>query len=291
MGKFKTIIIFLLAIVAFGTGMYFKDDVARFYNDLRGQVESFQEADLGQIILEVQKKVSLPAPLRTGGAENQVVLVKSKIIEETNVQRQNSGSPVLKENVKLTAAAVAKADDMFLNQYFEHESPAGIDPGELVNSYGYNYILAGENLILGNFDSEKEVVENWMQSIGHRENILNTKFTEIGVAIIKGNYNGESVWIGVQEFGLPLSSCSQPDKSLKNQIDSDKTQLEWLSSQLDERKEQIKNTDPKSSAYNQMVSDYNQLVKDYNSLAQQLKLKILQYNTQVNIFNACVAGD
>jgi len=290
MGKFKTIIIFLLAIVAFGTGMYFKDDVARFYNDLRGQVESFQEADLGQIILEVQKKVSLPAPLRTGGAENQVVLVKSKIIEETNVQRQNSGSPVLKENVKLTAAAVAKADDMFLNQYFEHESPAGIDPGELVNSYGYNYILAGENLILGNFDSEKEVVENWMQSIGHRENILNTKFTEIGVAIIKGNYNGESVWIGVQEFGLPLSSCSQPDKSLKDQIDSDKTQLEWLSSQLDERKEQIKNTDPKSSAYNQMVSDYNQLVKDYNSLAQQLKLKILQYNTQVNIFNACVAG-
>lgn len=291
MGKTKTILILILIVVAFGAGVYLKDDVVKFYNNLNQQVQDFKKTDIGQIISEVQKKVSTPGPLNIGGAEKQVVLLKSKIISETNLQRyQTANLPALKESVLLDNAASAKANDMFKNQYFEHISPAGVGPATLVQNYGYNYIVAGENLILGNFVSEKEVVQDWMDSPGHRANILNNRYTEIGVAIIKGTYKGETVWIGVQEFGLPLSSCAQPDANLKDQIDLNKSQLDLLISQIDERKAQIENTNPHSAGYNQMVNDFNKMVEDYNLLAETTKNFVAQYNNQANIFNNCVGG-
>ena len=292
MGKIKAIIIFVLIIAAFGAGVYFRDDAISFYNNLNKQVQDFRKTDIGQTISQVGKQIFTSSPLNAGGVSNNVILLQSKIIAETNLQRQENGNlPSLKENTKLDEAASAKANDMFLNQYFEHVSPSGIDPGKLVQSYGYDYIVAGENLILGNFSSEKEVVQDWMNSPGHRANILNNRFTEIGVAIIKGTYKGETVWIGVQEFGLPLSTCFQPNEALKNQIDSEKAQLDELSSEIDTKKNQIESTNKKSPAYRQMVDDYNQSVAQYNSLAEEVKGIIANYNNQVNNFNDCVAGN
>lgn len=292
MGKTKIIIILGLIIAAFGAGVYFKDDAIKIYNNFTKGVESLKTADIGEIISEVQKQVSLPAPLNVGGGEKGVTLLQSKIISETNLQRQENGNlPALKENALLDKAAAAKANDMFLNQYFEHESPAGITPGQLVQNYGYEYILAGENLILGNFSSEKEAVQDWMDSPGHRANILNNRYTEIGVAVIKGTYKGETVWIGVQEFGLPLSSCVQPSVNVKDQIDSAKTQLESFSLQIDEKKKELDEKQSNSAVYQQMVNDYNNLVAQYNSLAEQIKSLIASYNNQVNIFNNCVTGE
>lgn len=287
------LIIALLVLVAFSAGLYFRDDAIKFYKDFTQGLQSFQKKDIGNLISEVGKQIFNPPPLQVGerSTPSNVVLVQSKIIAETNLQRQENGLPALKENAKLDAAASAKANDMFKNQYFEHVSPAGIDPGTLVQNYGYDYIVAGENLILGNFSSEKQVVADWMASPGHRANILNNRFAEIGVAIIKGIYKGNSVWISVQEFALPLSVCSQPDESLKFQIDSDKSQLDALSLQIDQKRAQIEAADQKSPAYKQMVKDYNQLVNQYNALAEQLKGLIGQYNNQVNTFNACVAGN
>ena len=227
--KFKTIIIFVLIVAAFGAGIYFKDDAVKFYNNFNKQVQDFQKTEVGQTLSQVGKEIFTPPPLKIGGTEKKVVLLQSKITAETNLQREANGNlPALKENTKLDAAAAAKANDMFLNQYFEHISPLGVGPEKLVQSYGYDYIIEGENLILGNFSSEKEVVQNWMNSPGHRANILNNRYTEIGVAVIKGAYKGESVWIGVQEFGLPLSACEEPSSSLKNEINSEKNQLEVL---------------------------------------------------------------
>ena len=143
---------------------------------------------------------------------------------------------------------------------------------------------------MGNFASEKEVVQKWMDSLGHRENILNNRYTEIGVAIIKGTYKGETVWIGVQEFGLPLSSCAQPNVNLKNQIESAQSQLDILFLQIDEKRKELEKTNPRSASYQQMADDYNQLVAQYNLMAEQLKGIIATYNNQVNIFNQCVAG-
>ena len=291
MGKIKKIIILLLVIAAFAAGVYFKDDVIRFYNNLNKQIQDFQKTDIGSVITEVGKEIFTPPPLRIGGASNKVVLLESKVFEETNLQRQENGLPPLEENEELSDAAVKKASDMFKKQYFEHVSPDGIDPAKLVRSFGYDYITTGENLVLGNFKDEKEVVLKWMASPGHRANILNSRYTEIGVSIIKGTYNGEIVWIGVQEFGLPLSACDEPNSSLKNRIDSYKTDLDNLSLQIEAKKNEINNTNPRSAHYGQLIDDYNQLVINYNSLAEETKNLISQYNNQVNNFNQCVAGE
>ena len=299
MSKIAKLIILILIIAAFAAGVYFKDDVINFYNGLNRQVQDFKKLDIGSTITQVSKQIVSPPPLNVGGTEKQIVLLQSKIIAETNLQRQENGNPsttlrtglpALKENAILDKAAAAKANDMFKNQYFEHVSPAGIDPGKLVQNYGYDYIVEGENLILGNFSSEKEVVQDWMNSPGHRANILNNRYTEIGVAIIKGTYKGETVWIGVQEFGLPASACNAPSATLKNGIDSAKTQLDVFASQINDKKTEIGAANPKSAIYSQMIDDYNQLVSQYNALADQLKQIIALYNGQINIFNNCVAG-
>ncbi|MCX6717989.1 MAG: CAP domain-containing protein [Candidatus Staskawiczbacteria bacterium] len=299
------IVILILIIATFGAGIYFsaqggpaegwRDNLIGYFNNFskqfQTQVQNFQKTDIGLVISKAGRQILSPAPLNIGGASNNVVLLQSKIIAETNLQRKENGNfPTLKENAKLDQAASAKANDMFKNQYFEHLSPAGVDPGKLAQSFGYDYIVEGENLILGNFSSEKEVVQDWMNSPGHRANILNNRYTEIGVAVVKGTYKGETVWIGVQEFGLPLSSCVQPDVNLENKISSNKTQLDAMSLQIDEKKSQIENTTKNAVTYNQMVNDYNKLVAQYNLLAETLKSIIAQYNGQVNNFNNCVAG-
>lgn len=280
-------IVILLTLVA---GFWFKDNILNIYNNFNNNLSDFQKTEIGNLITEVGKEVFTPPPLNIGGAKNQTVLIKSKIISETNLQRGGNGLSALSENTKLDKAALAKANDMFLNQYFEHISPSGVGPAKLVQSFGYEYIITGENLILGNFADEKELVQSWMDSPGHRANILNSRYTEIGVAIIKGIYKGDTVWIGVQEFGLPLSACPEPSNSLKNQLDSYKSQLDILSVQIDEKRSQLNNTNHRSEQYNNLVDQYNQLVKQYQSLADESKGFIAQYNGQVNVFNKCVVG-
>jgi len=288
----KRIVILILILLALGAGFYFKDNLSNIYKDFNNGFEEFKKTEIGSLITKIGKEFLTPPPLNVGGEKNNVILTKAKIIAETNIQRYDQGEALLPlfENEKLNKAALAKANDMFLNQYFEHISPSGISPGELVQNNGYEYIIAGENLILGNFVSEKDLVQAWMDSPGHRANILNDRYTEIGVAIIKGEYEGNTVWIGVQEFGLPLSTCSEPSDSLKNQIDSFKIQLDDLNIQIEQKRNQVNNTNPRSKQYNNLVDGYNQLVEQYQSLANEVESFIAQYNNQVNIFNQCVAG-
>ncbi len=291
MGKYKIVI---LGLIVISVGFYFRNNISNIYNNAPKNLQNLQKTDLVNIVNKVenmQKRIFNPAPLNIGGKENQVVLTKAKIIAQTNIQRYNNGLlPPLIENLKLNDAAKAKVEDMFAKGYFEHISPSGVGPGDLAKIYGYDYIVSGENLILGNFKSEQEVVQLWMDSPGHRANILNNRYTEIGVAIIKGKYKGDTVWIGVQEFGLPLSACSQADTNLKNQIDFNENRLDQLSVQMDAKKEEINNTDKRSSEYNILVDEYNQLVNEYNLLNQETKNIIVQYNNQINIFNQCVVG-
>lgn len=287
----KKLIIFLFIILILaGAGFYFKNDVLNIYRSFSKNVQDFKKIDVGNLITEVSKDFFNPPPLQIGGKPSQTVLGKNKIIEETNLQRQDNGLASLAENAELDTAALAKANDMFKNQYFEHVSPAGVDPGELVAKYGYKYIVAGENLILGNFASEKELVQAWMNSPGHRANILNNRYSEIGVAVVRGIYKGESVWIGVQEFGLPLSTCSEPSLNLKNEIKDKNLRLDQMSAELDLKKAEIDNSSLKNSQYNNLVDIYNQLVGQYQLLADEVKNLISQYNSQVNIFNQCVQG-
>ena len=289
----KKVITSVLILAALIGGFYYRNDLLNFYNNFgKTYLQSFQKTDLGKLINQIKDEVLTPSPLNIGGKENQVVLSAKKVIAETNIQRyDNETLPPLIENAKLDASAKAKANDMFAKQYFEHVSPTGVGPGELAKTYGYSYIVEGENLILGNFASEKEVVQKWMDSPGHRANILNNRYTEIGVAMVKGEYQEQMVWIGVQEFGLPLSSCPEPNKSIKTTIDANQSKLDQLNSEINAKKAQIDSTNQKSPQYNDLVNAYNQLVSQYNALAQETKNIILQYNVQVNTFNQCVAGN
>ena len=303
MQRYK-IIILILVILALATGFLFSDNILSFYNNVGKNLHKFvpisskiiekigEKTNLEDIIINIKKDILAPTPLNIGGKESNVVLTKTKIIAQTNIQRYNNGLlPPLFENVKLNAAAKAKAKDMFKNQYFEHLSPSGVDAGQLVKNYGYDYIVVGENLILGNFASEEVLVQHWMESPGHRANILNGRFTDIGVAIEKGIYNGKTVWIGVQEFSLPLSACGQPNLSLKSQIDYNKNELDQLALKIDAKRAEINNINPRSQKYNVLVYEYNQLVNQYNLLSQETENLILQYNSQVNIFNQCITGN
>jgi len=289
--KKSKIIILIFTLLVLSAGFHFKDDIFKIYNDFGENLQKLEKTDLGNIINEIKKEVLAPSPLNVGGRETQAVLTKAKIIAQTNIQRYNNGllAPLF-ENAELSSAALAKANDMFSKQYFEHISPSGMGPGDLVKNYGYDYIVTGENLILGNFSSEKEVVQLWMDSPGHRENILNNRFTEIGVAVIKGTYKGQTAWIGVQEFGLPLLACPAISNTLKNEIDLNKNNLDKLYLKIDAKKEEINNTNPKSEKYNVLVDEYNELAAEYNLLNQETKNLISQYNIQINIFNQCVAG-
>ncbi|MDP4010454.1 MAG: CAP domain-containing protein [Candidatus Spechtbacteria bacterium] len=216
------------------------------------------------------------------------MLTRSGVIEWTNIQRELAGLPALSENSKLNESSAIKVDDMFEKQYFAHVSPSGEDSGDLADSVQYAFVFIGENLALGNFGSDELLVDAWMASPGHRENILKAGYTEIGVSVKRGEFEGRQTWLAVQHFGKPLSDCPQPQESLKNQIQANLAQLAEWDVELSERREDMENTHPKAGPiYKSKMNEYNELVKMYNDLAEATQAIIAQYNEQVNTFNAC----
>ncbi|OGD69023.1 hypothetical protein A3I18_00215 [Candidatus Campbellbacteria bacterium RIFCSPLOWO2_02_FULL_35_11] len=235
------------------------------------------------------KEIITTQPLKGSVEENNAILTAMGVIEETNRQRQLNGLPSLVYNEKLSLAAQNKVNDMFNLQYFAHESPTGAGPADLANDVDYKYLMVGENLALGNYESDKILVDAWMNSPGHRANILNPKYTEIGVSVKSGMYEGYNTWLSVQEFGRPESDCPIPDKNLEQEILSGKGVAEQLKNQVSTLYEEINAMWPKSgSVYQEKVSTYNILVEQYNRLVESLKSLIANYNNQVSLYNQCI---
>jgi uncharacterized protein YkwD len=283
--RMRSRIILVLIIAAAGAGYYYRDQLSELYKGVSSQVT--EEVSK---LKEIEGKIFAPPPLRGPTAEVASNLTVSGTIIETNRQRAaNGGLPALSFNSQLAAAAQVKADDLFARQYFEHESPTGEGPGDLAANAGYEYIIVGENLAMGNFENDAVLVQAWMDSPGHRANILNTQYTEIGVAVKRGVYEGYNVWMAVQEFGRPLSDCPQVSVSLKNQIEANNDQLEQMQIELQAKKQEIDSTRPKrGDEYNQGVEEYNTLVEQYNELLIETKSQVETYNGQVEGFNECV---
>ena len=124
------------------------------------------------------------------------------VVELTNDNRDKGALGQLSRNATLDRAAQLKAEHMAENSYFAHFAPDGTSPWHWFDEAGYNYMHAGENLAVHFTDSD-EVVEAWMQSPTHRENILNGNYTEIGVGTAKGQYQGYPTVFVVQLFGTP----------------------------------------------------------------------------------------
>jgi len=256
-----------------------------------GAIEEFKNQINEFSLEEVQKEILAPPPLRGSVQTQKSFLTRSGVISETNNQRINNGLFVLRENESLNLASQKKLQDMFSNQYFAHVSPSGAGPSFWIESVGYEYVTVGENLALGNFSDDFDLVLAWMNSPGHRANILHERFQEIGVAVGRGVFEGRETWLAVQMFGLPLSVCPKPDESLKISIEANQVQIDQLFINLESKREELENTRPKrGSVYEQKVEEYNQLVVFYNDLIRQTKLLIERYNRQVKSFNACVEG-
>src|SRR3989344_2386836 len=154
----------------------------------------------------VKKEIAAPPPLKAQkeAPTAEIILTADGVLSWTNKEREKAGLPDLAPNQKLTASALAKVRDMFKNQYFAHESPAGKGAGDLAEAEGYDFILIGENLALGNFEGDKALVEAWIASPVHRANILGSRYKEIGIAVGRGMFGGRETWLAVQHFALPL---------------------------------------------------------------------------------------
>ncbi len=232
---------------------------------------------------------SLPGPLLGPLDLAPSELTRDGVISETNRQRELNGQLPLRMNEKLNLAAKAKLDDMFRQQYFDHVSPDDKNPADVISAAGYEFLVVGENLALGNYKNDIILVEAWMNSPGHRANIVDAKFNEIGVAVGKGMYEGKEVWMAVQEFGAPLSNCPTPEGVLKSQIDNNRIQIEALESELATKKQAIDSNRYQSrSEYNRAVDEYNELARRLNSLVELTKNLVNEYNQQVNSFNQCL---
>ncbi|HEY5383284.1 MAG TPA: CAP domain-containing protein [Candidatus Paceibacterota bacterium] len=129
-------------------------------------------------------------------------VVPAEIIALTNTERASNNVDMLQDDALLDKAAQAKADDMAAKGYFAHIGPDGKTPWQWISEAGYHYQYAGENLAVRFIDSA-DVVNAWMASPTHRANIVKPVYTEIGVGVAQGMFEGESATYVVQYFGTP----------------------------------------------------------------------------------------
>ncbi|MBW4573402.1 CAP domain-containing protein [Hassallia byssoidea VB512170] len=128
-----------------------------------------------------------------------------RIVELTNAKRRSSGLPELRFNPVLAAAAQKHSADMALEDFFSHKSPNGSKPSDRAQAEGYPSTYVGENIYAGGSTPEN-AFEGWMNSEGHRNNILSPNYQEIGVGYYylgndTGNVNYKHYW--TQCFGKP----------------------------------------------------------------------------------------
>lgn len=118
----------------------------------------------------------------------------------TNLKREERGLPSLTMNNELAQAAAGKASDMISKNYWAHVAPDGTTPWVFIRGAGYEYIHAGENLARG-FSTSGDVVNAWMESPGHRDNMLSSSYSDIGFAIVSGTLTGDETVLVVEMFG------------------------------------------------------------------------------------------
>ncbi|AEM84745.1 CAP domain-containing protein [Streptomyces violaceusniger] len=119
---------------------------------------------------------------------------QQEVVDLVNSERSKAGCKPLTVNEKLTKAAQDHSEDMAAHSNMSHTGSDGSSPGDRIERAGYSWSTYGENVAYG-YESPKSVMEGWMSSPGHKANILNCDFKEIGVGVAQpGHY-----W--TQDFG------------------------------------------------------------------------------------------
>ena len=166
------------------------------------------------------------------------------------------------------------------------------------------------------FLTNQKVIDGWMQSPGHRENLLSTEVKELGAAIIKGSMRGQETWVAVQIFGLesppvPQKTCAAPSQGLLNEIQSKKAEISDLNDSLKRIKQELDSehasieTDRRLlsgrsqgqydlsiriKAYNEKINWHNQRVADMQAKTLVLQSMINEYNETLQTYNSCRAS-
>ncbi|PFN23356.1 CAP domain-containing protein [Bacillus cereus] len=135
-----------------------------------------------------QNETQKPAEQKPAEEAKSLSEFEQRVVELTNAERAKQGLPALQIDTELSKVARIKSEDMQKNNYFDHNSPTYGSPFDMMKKFGISYTSAGENIAQGQRTPE-EVVQAWMNSAGHRANILNNSFTHIGVGYVEsGNY-------------------------------------------------------------------------------------------------------
>ena len=134
--------------------------------------------------------------------------VRAEMLEEVNARRAAAGAPPLTLDPRLGEAAQRHAEDMLRRSYYDHDSPEGLRPRDRIAQAGYPAALVAENIARG-LTSVDEAMNAWMQSRGHRSNLLNPAFREMGIGCAVGHSAvgsiGDTV-LWVQDFGRPRTA-------------------------------------------------------------------------------------
>jgi len=132
------------------------------------------------------------------------------LLSYTNVARASVGMPPLTANSQLATAAQNKASYMFEHNFWAHNAPDGKVPWDFMKEQGYIYVYAGENLARG-YSNAQEVVDAWMNSPEHRQNLLSPNYQEVGFAVEQGDLTGEkNTTLVVQMLGNRTETVSKP---------------------------------------------------------------------------------
>jgi len=148
-------------------------------------------------LIRANPQISNPSLIYPGQKINipsidDVKALEQKVIDLVNQQRAYNGLPALKANWEVCRVARYKSQDMIDKRYFAHQSPTYGSPFNMMENFGIRFSAAGENIAYGQ-RTPQEVMNSWMNSPGHRSNILNRTYNQIGVGVAKSS-NGTFYW-------------------------------------------------------------------------------------------------
>lgn len=135
-------------------------------------------------LIAVGQAITIPTT-ENGTAKNSSPSLEQQVLDLVNVERSKAGLSLLELDVELSEVAKVKSEDMRDNNYFSHTSPDYGSPFEMMKAFGISYTYAGENIAAGQ-TSAAAVMKSWMNSSGHKANILNKNYTHIGIGYAKG---------------------------------------------------------------------------------------------------------
>lgn len=185
-----TLILILSSTSAFGD-VQANNNFYNFFNNNSSALEN-QTAAAAPATKTASANTSARNTTSRGTASTSNSSYEQKVVQLVNAERQKNGLPSLSLSSSISGVARTKSKDMADNNYFAHQSPTYGSAGDMLKQFGVSYSAWGENIASGQ-RSPEAVVNAWMNSPGHRANILSPDFNKIGVGYVT-NSNGTPYW-------------------------------------------------------------------------------------------------